>query len=61
MERLIIHRCPISALEVQTPLQPFDRRRGGKKHYESLTCPSCTRLHFLNRKTGKLLGDKESE
>jgi hypothetical protein len=61
MERLIIYRCPITALEVQTLLQPSDQRREGKKHYESLTCPSCTRLHFVNRKTGKLLGQKESE
>jgi len=24
--------------------------------YEGITCPACTRLHFLNRRTGKLLG-----
>ena len=59
MERLIIYRCPITSLEVQTLLQPSDQSLEGKKHYESLTCPSCTRVHFVNRKTGKLLGHEE--
>ena len=26
--------------------------------YEGIICPACTRLHFLNRKTGKLLGQE---
>ena len=61
MERLIIYRCPITSLEVQTLLQPSNQSHEDKKHYESLTCPSCTRLHFVNRKTGKLLGyEKDS-
>ncbi len=25
--------------------------------YEVITCPSCTKLHFMNRKTGKLWDD----
>jgi hypothetical protein len=24
--------------------------------YEGVPCPACTAMHFLNRKTGKLLG-----
>ena len=61
MERLIVYHCPITALEVQTLLQPADRDGKEGKHYESLTCPSCTRLHFVNRKTGQLLGyEKDS-
>jgi hypothetical protein len=24
--------------------------------YEGVTCPACAKLHFVNRKTGKLLG-----
>jgi hypothetical protein len=27
-----------------------------ENEYEGIICPACTRLHFLNRKTGKLLG-----
>ena len=26
--------------------------------YESVTCPACTRLHLVNKTTGKILGDK---
>jgi hypothetical protein len=61
MERLITYRCPITSLEVQTLSQPSDQIREGEKHYESVTCPSRYRLHFVNRKTGKLLGyEKDS-
>jgi len=27
--------------------------------YEGITCPACAKLHFINRKTGKLLGQDE--
>jgi len=27
--------------------------------YETVTCPACTRLHLVNKSTGKILGDKE--
>jgi hypothetical protein len=27
-----------------------------QNEFEGVTCPACTRLHFVNRKTGKLLG-----
>jgi hypothetical protein len=27
--------------------------------YETVTCPACLRIHFVNKTTGKLLGDKE--
>jgi hypothetical protein len=30
-----------------------------ERRYEGLICPSCSRLHFVNRKTGKLLGEKD--
>jgi hypothetical protein len=28
--------------------------------YQSVTCPACLRLHFVNKTTGKLLGEKET-
>jgi hypothetical protein len=55
MERLIIFRCPATGLDVQT-LLPADEEENKDRRYESLSCPSCTKLHFINRKTGKLLG-----
>jgi hypothetical protein len=30
-----------------------------ENEYDAITCPACTRVHFLNRKTGKLLGQDE--
>lgn len=27
--------------------------------YESVACPACLRLHFINKITGKLLGENE--
>jgi hypothetical protein len=28
------------------------------KAYEIVTCPACTQFHFINKATGKALGDK---
>lgn len=27
--------------------------------YKSVTCPACTRIHLVNKTTGKMLGDNE--
>jgi hypothetical protein len=70
MDRLIIFRCPATGLDVQTSLPlnregriivaPKSRGEDNKeRRYEGLMCPSCSRLHFINRKTGKLLGGRE--
>jgi len=29
-----------------------------ENEYERIICPACTALHFLNRRTDKLLGQK---
>jgi hypothetical protein len=61
MDRLIIFWCPAAGVDVQTLWPPHDREEKHGPHYESVTCPSCTRLHFVNRKTGALLGyEKDS-
>ncbi len=46
--------CPATSMSVQHWLD--DNDEGSENRYDSITCPACTRLHFLNRKTGKLLG-----
>jgi hypothetical protein len=28
------------------------------EEYEGVTCPACTRLHFVNKTIGKLLGER---
>ena len=56
-----LFRCPATGFDVQTLWPPHDDEKPGG-HYESVTCPSCSQLHFVNRKTGKLLGyEKDSE
>lgn len=29
--------------------------------YESVTCPACTRIHLVNKTTGRMLGDNEKK
>jgi hypothetical protein len=46
--------CPATSMKVQQRLD--DDQDVPQNEYEGIVCPACTRLHFLNRKTGKLLG-----
>ncbi|UVO34696.1 hypothetical protein KUL72_24925 [Bradyrhizobium arachidis] len=48
--------CPTTAFKVQQWLDEDDNAPRDK--YEAITCPACTKTHFINRKTGKLLGEK---
>ena len=34
-----------------------DDEEVSENEHEVVTCPSCAQLHFINRKTGKLLDD----
>jgi hypothetical protein len=55
---ILIFTCPATRMKVQHWLE------GGRdiqeNQYESVICKACTRLHFINRKTGKLLGYPDS-
>jgi hypothetical protein len=53
----ILFRCPYTALNVQYSLSDDASQRDDESTYEAVTCPACSRLHFVNRSTGKLLGD----
>jgi NAD(P)-dependent dehydrogenase (short-subunit alcohol dehydrogenase family) len=52
-----IFTCPATSMKVQHLLD--DDEDVPENQYEPITCPACTRLHFLNRKTGKLLGQDD--
>jgi hypothetical protein len=58
MDRHIIFKCPNTAMNVQhwlpaaAPGDPVDT-------HSPVVCPACTKLHFVNRSTGKLLGEPE--
>ena len=57
MDRHILFKCPQVGMNVQHRIsdEPDDEV---KNEYIQVICPACTRLHLINRKTGKLLGDK---
>ena len=52
-----IFKCPSTGLNVQEWVD--DEDGPADNEFQGVICPACTRLHFLNRKTGKLLGEKE--
>jgi hypothetical protein len=55
----LIFTCHRTGLNVQHWMEdevvPDDRRCT----YETVLCPACMRLHFINRSSGKLLGEKD--
>ena len=54
MAELIIFRCPQTGMDVQTLLDKQEKDEA--RIYESVICPACTRLHFINKSTSKALG-----
>ena len=52
-----VFRCPASGLNVQH--QVDDDPDIAENEYEGIMCPACTKMHLLNRKTGKLLGQDD--
>ena len=53
----IVFKCPHTGLNVQHWLE--DAPDDPKDIHEAVICPACTRLHFINSSTGKLIGDTE--
>jgi hypothetical protein len=54
----IMFRCPATRLSVQGWLADDPPVTEGEV-YETVTCLACTRLHLINRATGRVLGDDE--
>ena len=50
----LILRCPETGLNVQHHLD--EDEDAPENEYEGITCLACAKLHLLNRKTGRLLG-----
>jgi hypothetical protein len=55
----IIFKCPYTAIDVQHWLADVPTSAGADDGYETLSCQACTKLHFVNRSSGKLLGEPE--
>jgi hypothetical protein len=54
MGRHIVFRCPQTGLNVQHWLA--DAPEDTKDSHAPVTCPACTKTHFIQNSTGKLLG-----
>jgi hypothetical protein len=54
---VFIFTCPDTSMKVQHWLDDDDD--ASDNEYEGITCPACTGLHFINRKTRKLFGQNE--
>lgn len=52
----IIFQCPKTGFSVQALLSQNEGNDESTRYYESVVCSACDRMHFLNLKTGKLLG-----
>ena len=46
--------CPTTKLRVQHWLDDDD---APENEFQGVVCPACTKLHFINRRTGKRLGE----
>jgi len=54
----VIFRCPATGMKVQTWFADDPSADDGEI-YESLQCPACSRVHLVNRSTGRTLGDDD--
>jgi hypothetical protein len=54
----IIFKCPRTGMNVQHQLDDGPASDEKRCTYEAVTCFACTGLHFIDRSTGKLLGQK---
>jgi hypothetical protein len=48
---------PATSMNVQHLSE--DDQDAPDNEYEGIACPACAKVHFVNRKTGKLLGQDE--
>ena len=52
----IVFKCPRTGMNVQHWLADDPAPNDPHCSYETAVCKACSRLHFINRSTGKLLG-----
>jgi hypothetical protein len=57
MGRPILFVCPDTKLSIQHWLGNGDDVP--KDEYESVDCPACAKIRFINRKTSKLMGGED--
>ena len=52
----LIFKCPRTGMNVQHSLADDAAADDSHTSYETVHCQACSRLHFINRSNGKLLG-----
>jgi hypothetical protein len=57
MGRHILFKCPRLGTNVQHWLPDTPPDEPNSNSYASVVCLACTRLHFIHKETGKLLGE----
>jgi hypothetical protein len=57
MSRNIIFKCPVTGMNVQHSLASEAVPDTYRFEFEAVPCQACTRLHFINRLSGELLGE----
>ena len=50
--------CPLTKLDVPYWLDD-EKDDVSETEYEAVTCKACAKVHLINRKTGKLLGQDD--
>ena len=58
MDNLIILRCPHTGLDVQTPFRRLAEKESGER-IEKFECTACSKIHWIDRATGKALGGEK--
>jgi hypothetical protein len=53
-----IYRCPTTGFRVHGDA-PEEPNQDKGEHFEPVKCTACKRLHLINPKTGKLLGEQD--
>lgn len=52
---------PLSLSEHARTVQGFSAQEVSDGTYEQVTCLACQRVHFVNLRTGKVLGEDDDE
>ena len=56
----LLFTCPVTNIRIQHWLDDDDPSAPGDC-YQSIVCHACARLHFIHRKTGRVLGQGEEQ
>ena len=58
---LILFHCPVTGLNIQWMAEEIPPEESPIRSYTGIVCPACTRLHFVDLSTGKLLAEERPQ